>query len=258
MTAPGSTADPSDLSSLDALLADESYRLSRFRWLSDLDRRIGSVGVVALFTVASIVMSELITVVVSLFVQVGVQPFVLSFAIPALVAPPLTYFCVSLIHELDDLHEKKHQLADAYRRLALNDQLTGLPNRRGLSARLAAEPGRYELVGMADIDRFKEINDTHGHDVGDRALVAVAARLRAELGEEAVVARTGGDEFVLMLPAPRAPLPNRLQVAVQDGVTVEVALGWQQTVGDGIDQALSGADRAMYRVKLGEPGDDLR
>lgn len=91
-------------------------------------------------------------------------------------------------------------------RLALLDSLTGLPNRRLLADRMARavaaaeqSEGRVGLV-LLDIDRFKDINDSLGHDHGDELLEQVAERLRGALRDDDVVARLGGDEFAILLP----------------------------------------------------------
>jgi len=95
-------------------------------------------------------------------------------------------------------------------RLALLDSLTGLPNRRLLADRMRkdvdaalATGGRVGLV-LLDIDRFKDINDSLGHDHGDELLEQVAERLRGALRDEDVVARLGGDEFAVLLPDVRS------------------------------------------------------
>jgi diguanylate cyclase (GGDEF)-like protein len=92
------------------------------------------------------------------------------------------------------------QLADT-RRQAMTDELTGLPNRRSAYAELE-ERCRHDAavaVLMIDLDRFKDLNDTLGHLAGDRALVAVAERLRAAAGDAGRLSRLGGDEFALVL-----------------------------------------------------------
>ncbi len=95
-------------------------------------------------------------------------------------------------------------------RLALLDSLTGLPNRRLLADRMRRDVaealrsgGRVGLV-LLDIDRFKDINDSLGHDHGDELLEQVAERLRGALRDEDVVARLGGDEFAVLLPDVRS------------------------------------------------------
>jgi diguanylate cyclase len=95
-------------------------------------------------------------------------------------------------------------------RLALLDSLTGLPNRRLLNDRMrrAIEEAEHDgtRVGLVllDIDRFKDINDSLGHDRGDELLEQVAARLRSALREDDIVARLGGDEFAILLPDVRS------------------------------------------------------
>ena len=95
-------------------------------------------------------------------------------------------------------------------RLALLDPLTGLPNRRMLLDRMrraidqAEEDGTGVGLVLLDIDRFKDINDSLGHDRGDELRVQAAHRLRAALRERDVVARLGGDEFAILLPAIRS------------------------------------------------------
>ena len=99
----------------------------------------------------------------------------------------------------------------------LHDALTGLPNRSSSAAGHArAAPGaradaRAALL-LIDLDRFKEVNDTLGHDHGDQLLIEVAARLRDALRDSTSLARLGGDEFAILLPS----VPHR-------GAAAEVA-----------------------------------
>ncbi|NQT94092.1 MAG: GGDEF domain-containing protein, partial [Lentisphaerae bacterium] len=82
--------------------------------------------------------------------------------------------------------------------LAYRDELTGLPGRRALNDRLVS-PGKVFVLAMVDIDRFKRVNDTYGHDVGDHVLRFVASRLR-QSGGGGKAYRYGGEEFVLFFP----------------------------------------------------------
>lgn len=152
--------------------------------------------------------------------------------------------------------------------LAHTDPLTGLPNRRGLNAALAdalphAAPGRLVALYALDLDGFKPVNDRFGHDVGDELLVAVAQRLRAHIRSSDLVARVGGDEFVLMahaLPDERAAHELGLKLCEAfvppfdvAGAPVQVGLtaGYALAPVDGRDavELLKRADAAMYAGK---------
>jgi len=153
--------------------------------------------------------------------------------------------------------------------LAATDGLTDLPNRRAFQARLDDEVARTGRAGgslaliMVDLDDFGAINNAHGHQVGDAALVAVAAALRASVREADVPTRYGGDEFVVILPA--TTLDEAMGVAARARAAiaaVRVATD-QTTVGVGASlgvaalpqqartgEALVGAaDRAAYAAK---------
>ena len=103
-----------------------------------------------------------------------------------------------------DITERK-KAEELIRNLAFNDALTQLPNRRLLQDRLkqamvaSKRSGRYGAVMFLDLDNFKPLNDTHGHDMGDLLLIEVARRISRCVREIDTVARFGGDEFVVML-----------------------------------------------------------
>ncbi len=162
-------------------------------------------------------------------------------------------------------------------RMASTDALTGLPNRAALAeqARQALGAGeRFSLVLM-DLDSFKDVNDTLGHQVGDQVLVAVAARLAANLRDGDFLARLGGDEFAVVVPeagVKAMELARRLLGALHgpvevDGVAVSVraSAGLVSAPEDGSDVGtlLRRADSAMYSAKgrdsrvQGYAGDDL-
>lgn len=152
--------------------------------------------------------------------------------------------------------------------LAHTDPLTGLPNRRGLNAALAealpqADAARLVAIYVLDLDGFKPVNDRYGHDVGDELLVAVAQRLRAHIRSSDVVARVGGDEFVLMasaLPDERSAheLGHKLCEAfvrpfdvAGERVQVGLTAGYALAPMDGREalDLLKRADAAMYAGK---------
>jgi len=153
--------------------------------------------------------------------------------------------------------------------LAHFDALTGLPNRLLLSDRLRqgmAHSRRHSqalAVLYLDLDGFKAINDSHGHDVGDALLISVAGQMKSALRESDTLARMGGDEFVVVLgQLPRAedclPLVERLLKACATPLRVQ-ALLLQVSASIGItlfpqddsdvDQLLRHADQAMYQAK---------
>jgi len=164
-------------------------------------------------------------------------------------------------------HQARHDLG-VMASLAHTDPLTGLPNRRGLNAALAevlphASPGRLVAVYVLDLDGFKPVNDRFGHDVGDELLVAVAQRLCAHIRSSDLVARVGGDEFVLVahgLPDERSAHELGLKLCdafvpafevVGAPVRVGLTAGYALAPVDGHDavELLRRADAAMYAGK---------
>jgi diguanylate cyclase (GGDEF)-like protein/PAS domain S-box-containing protein len=176
---------------------------------------------------------------------------------------------------------ERQRLEAEIRQLALHDSLTGLPNRRLLEdrlhlalARARRETGQVALLFL-DLDNFKPVNDTHGHEVGDQLLKQVAARLQCSVRATDTVARFGGDEFVALIgPLAadsvqaadqalkiarklRACLTRPYQLslpAASDTITHRCSASIGLVLGDG--QAEPGtlmqrADQAMYRAKTG-------
>ncbi|WP_234880382.1 GGDEF domain-containing protein [Mycolicibacterium litorale] len=148
------------------------------------------------------------------------------------------------------------------------DPLTGLLTRRAFYQRLSglvAESGsadRNLLVAVIDLDRFKNLNDTQGHAAGDRALIAVGRALSRNSDEDALVGRTGGEEFVVATISPSANpahLAMRLRAGIEKAAapltasvgTASVPLLRLRVTGlrAGIDEAITTADAAMYAAK---------
>jgi diguanylate cyclase (GGDEF)-like protein/PAS domain S-box-containing protein len=150
---------------------------------------------------------------------------------------------------------------------AMSDALTTLPNRRAFeieAARMLARSkrsGAQIAIGIADIDFFKKVNDTHGHPVGDEVLRAVSEVLSQAARASDFVARIGGEEFGLLFPestpATASAVAERMRVAVEEHlmraagglelkVTISIGLA---TFADKLSEALSNADKALYQAK---------
>ncbi len=157
---------------------------------------------------------------------------------------------------------------------AMHDAATGLPNRGLFDDRLAhgialAERNRWTLAVMfVDLDRFKLINDEHGHATGDRVLKEVADRLQRFAREEDTVCRNGGDEFLVLLMNPKGRAnARRVATALQQEIARPMNIdGVERIVGasvgvalypsdcTAVDQLVELADTAMYRAKKGGAG----
>jgi diguanylate cyclase (GGDEF)-like protein len=158
--------------------------------------------------------------------------------------------------------------------MARHDALTNLPNRVQLRERMddalygAHDDSQSLALLVLNIDRFKEINDTLGHSVGDTLLQLVAERLREQLGEVNMVARIGGDEFAVLemsdKPAERAAaLAKRLQAVISEPLDIDgqqfvigasVGIAIAPTDGNESDQLLKNADLALDRAKSDRRG----
>jgi len=142
------------------------------------------------------------------------------------------------------------------------DPLTALTNRRGLQAAFAdlQQSGGSASVVLFDIDHFKAVNDTYGHARGDEVLKSLALITLAQARKEDIVARIGGEEFVVLLPGatPEAAMlfaeRLRLNIALTDfervgGITVSVGVAHYPSQGDSLDAVLEHADAALYQAK---------
>jgi diguanylate cyclase len=171
------------------------------------------------------------------------------------------------------LKAQKDELAEALvqiRLLATQDELTGLFNRRHMSVLIGDAQARARRSGdpmclvLMDLDHFKRINDSHGHSAGDAVLKGFAEAGRAALRNTDVLARWGGEEFLLMLegatPEQAAVVVERIRAqlaargfdAVAPGLAVTFSAGLALLVpGQTLEQAVERADQAMYRAKTG-------
>ena len=177
---------------------------------------------------------------------------------------------VGVFYDITEIRQKDEELHF----LAYHDPLTGLPNRILLQDRLhfAIETAKREELCLAvmflDLDRFKEVNDTLGHDIGDLLLDEVADRLKADLRGVDTVARIGGDEFVVVLQSVGEPrhaamvaqnlitavsLPYSIKSClVEIGVSVGIALFPDHGLDS--EELMRHADRAMYDAKAAGRG----
>jgi len=175
---------------------------------------------------------------------------------------------VGSVAAFHDITERK-QAMKRIQYLAHYDALTGLPNRRLLEDRFeqalvrAKRNHRSLAVMFLDLDHFKQVNDTLGHDQGDELLKAVAQRLTASVRQEDTVSRLGGDEFVVVLPeitgvgdaeivaqkiveVIRSPVKLERQ---ELHITTSVGLAVYPQDGEDIVSLMKNADSAMYRAK---------
>lgn len=171
-----------------------------------------------------------------------------------------------------DITERKHA-EEMIQHLAYYDVLTGLPNRTLLHDRLqqaifeAKSANRPLVLLVMDLDRFKEINNTLGHHSGDIILKQAGDRLRNALPETAILARTGGDEFAVILPDTDAESANRIAdsfiKSLKEPFTLEgIAINVNASIGmvpfpgygDDANTLMQYADMAMYRAKNTKSG----
>ncbi|MBO9477606.1 GGDEF domain-containing protein [Shimia sp. R11_0] len=182
--------------------------------------------------------------------------FIPAVSVPLIVAPIASYVAAQMMLRIYELNARLTYLAT-------HDQMTGLLNRGAFFERLEGlGRQRSGALMMADIDKFKSINDTFGHDVGDKVICSVAKTIHAQAGQGSVVARFGGEEFVAFCPGVVAEdavaLAELVRAAVAQQevplegevlkVTVSIGLKPMGEACD-VDQALTSADQALYVAK---------
>lgn len=203
-----------------------------------------------------------------------------SFKIAALEAGARDF--ISKPFDLLEMHQRIHNMLEVrllykelarysaqQQELALHDALTGLPNRRLLEDRIAttlqhAARNRSKAAVMyLDLDGFKNINDTHGHNIGDEILKIVAARLVGSSRKDDTVARVGGDEFVIVLGAvsglldAREPASKLIEAIAEPYHIGELTLQLSTSIGisiypddaDTVEALVGVADSALYQAK---------
>jgi diguanylate cyclase (GGDEF)-like protein len=172
------------------------------------------------------------------------------------------------LRQLGDSLRERESLMELLRRQALYDSLTSLPNRTFFAERLASQfanrsAERQLAVLLIDLDDFKAVNDSYGHETGDAVLIAVGQRLRAAIRAGDTAARLGGDEFVIALPACGSPgVPMRLAERILEALTEPFDISGRRltvraSVGVAVasdddrtaDDVVRNADVAMYLAK---------
>jgi len=171
----------------------------------------------------------------------------------------------TVAHDITDLKAAQRRLEFE----ATHDSLTGLPNRalfREIGERAIARAGRTDeelAVLFLDLDGFKLVNDSYGHDVGDVLLGTVARRLRDTVRAGDTLARLGGDEFVILCEHPRGEvamleLSHRIIDAVSQPATIEgyevqvglsIGIAFSRGADKGVVDLIRDADVALYRAK---------
>jgi diguanylate cyclase len=190
----------------------------------------------------------------------------------------------ALESEVEERHLLEDQLAavteqgQADRDAALHDVLTGLPNRALFNDRLehglaqAKRHGGILAVMFIDLDDFKEINDSHGHDAGDSVLQTIAGRLKESTRDDDTISRHGGDEFLYLLMEVRnekditsiaekiiksiqAPCPIKLRdLNISPSIKASIGIAIFPKDGSTADALVKSADTAMYRAKRDKSG----
>jgi len=189
----------------------------------------------------------------------------LSVELPVGGSGEVGYLTRAFSHVVGRLREREGQ--GELERLSVTDALTGLYNRRHLVGTLANEVQRSRrlrrtfAVLMADVDHFKQYNDTHGHLVGDAALVKIAEILRKTTRGVDCVARYGGEEFLVMLLETTITVAGTVGRRIRERVAAETFEGGRITVsigvaeypshGDTPEELIASADAAMYQAKTG-------
>ncbi|BEL03932.1 hypothetical protein Q0Z83_021230 [Actinoplanes sichuanensis] len=171
--------------------------------------------------------------------------------------------------ELDNVRleaENARLEAELHRRQATEDSLTGLPNRRSADERLPkiVAAGGPVCVAVADVDLFKQVNDRFGHFIGDEVLRRIASILLDGIGERDMVARFGGEEFLIALQGSgvedaraqcellRASVAAYPWESIEPGLSVTISVGLAEVAGPGtLPDALGRADQRLYEAKRG-------
>ena len=222
----------------------------------------------AAVTAAAVASSLLVTLIALRLANYGDVP--LAYALAAFLP---TFAVPVTVYPLVRANRRLNLMKSELEMLALTDVLTGLPNRRAFFERAERIFTRANISGspvaamMADVDRFKTVNDTHGHNIGDTILCAVATAMRDAVASSGatdwIVSRLGGEEFAILVvglkPSAVAQLAEQIgdatrRIEVQHGeetvaTTVSVGVSLRTDAGEDVDTVLKAADDAVYLAK---------
>ncbi len=214
---------------------------------------------VMVVTVASICVSVLVTWIITPEGMMD-KGLIIALIVPAIVAPIASYVSANMMLRIYRLNEHLDYLAH-------HDQMTGLLNRKaffdGIADRTKADLPTGSVI-IADIDKFKAINDTYGHQVGDYVICKVADILKAQSQADGIAARFGGEEFVAFYPrkciSEATRRAEQIRTAIEDeqmrvqgnSLSCTLSIGVAFCDGDKpIDDYLRAADEALYAAKKG-------
>jgi diguanylate cyclase (GGDEF)-like protein len=203
--------------------------------------------------------------------QVPIVAALLDAALLAVfLAAPVYWLVLRPLRLEYEKRREAEQLGAELNQLAITDSLTRIMNRRGITVSLLdamAQAERYDTplsVAMGDVDHFKRVNDTHGHEAGDKVLAQIASVLSEALRMPDKVGRYGGEEFLVVFPhttlSQARKIAERMRGEVQRNeidlgttkVKATISLGVTQfRKGEDLEQLLSRADSALYQAKSG-------
>lgn len=182
---------------------------------------------------------------------------VIEYDVASLIAAIL-YFpaIISIIASFNVFIEYVNQNYTSAISLSLTDDLTGLPNRRHMNNKFKELEDSTATIGIADIDFFKKINDTYGHDTGDAVLKNTASLLKKFIDERVFICRSGGEEFVIIIydNINIEEILNTIKNSISDEnlndikITMSIGVARKQKNAS-ITQVISAADKALYEAK---------
>lgn len=234
-------------------------------WLQDRLLKMGFWPSVTAVTIATILLSNLVALAITAFFHEPASYVItnafMATLVPLIVAPPIGGLVLSLVFALDMSRKEIETISRV-------DALTGVVNRGYFYSLCRAEFSRAARHGlptsllMLDIDDFKGINDAYGHDAGDAVLVAFAKHCLRHLRSEDVFARTGGEEFAVLLPmtnlAEAALVAEKLRRTVErldvvvsaHTVNATVSIGAAELMAaDSVESVIKRADQNLYAAK---------